>query len=401
MSEAVETEGNGGSKWLIAVLGVIWAVILALALVGFSRAGALPEGPDEWSYDWRTLLFSPTAKTPSRRVAVLLIDEDTLADYDYVSPVDRGMMATLVRAIDAAGPKAIGLDFIFDRKSEAAKTQGLIDAIRSVQAPIVFGAIDLRLRGVKDEIKYQEDFIARTGREAGHVFFARDINKLKIADQVVRYMGERAPAPPDRKSLAQLLAEKSGRLIAEPDTNYIAWELPPPGDDLFPTFRIPRHAPGSGPDVILPPSWRAALKDRIVLVGGAFQDRDRHLTPLSIWDGEKMPGVMIQAQILSQLVEGRSIKTLSWQHEVILLTIVALIGFAVSRRLRVQRYDWLLYFIGLGALLLIGIGFFWQASVIAPSTTLFFAWTLGVTGGHYVRSLLHRLQLAGSVGSEA
>jgi CHASE2 domain-containing sensor protein len=402
MTQAIHTEpSEAGNRWLVGTLGIAWAIVLALALVGFSRANILPEGPDEWSYDWRTLLFSPTAKAPSREIAVLLIDEDTLADYDYVSPIDRGFMATLLRAIDASSPKAIGLDFIYDRKSEPAKTQTLIDTIRTVKAPIVFGAIDLRIQSLRDEIKYQEDFIARTGREAGHVFFARDVNKLKIADQVVRYMGERAPAPPDRKSLAQLLAEKSGRTIVEPDTNYIAWELPPPGDDLFPTFRIPRHAPGSGADAVLPQSWRAALKGRIVLVGGAFQDRDRHLTPLSIWDGEKMPGVLIQAQILSQLLDGRAIRSLSWPHEAILLTIVALVGFAVSRRLTARRYDWLLYFVGLGALLLTGVGFFWQASVIAPSTTLFFAWTLGVTGGHYARNVLHRVRSGASLRSKA
>ena len=153
---------------------------------------------------------------------------------------------------------------------------------------------------------------------------------------------------------------------------------------------------------MLPQSWRAALKGRIVLVGGDFQDRDRHLTPLSIWDGEKMPGVLVQAQILSQLLDGRAIRSLGWLHEAMLLTIVALAGFAVSRRLcKVTRYDWLLYFVGLGALMLIGIGFFWQASVIVPSTTLFFAWTLGVTGGHYARNVLHRMHLGASLRSEA
>jgi CHASE2 domain-containing sensor protein len=396
MTGAVHTEGAAaGSKWPIVVLGMVWAAALAVALVGLSRAGALPEGPDEWSYDWRTLLFSPTAKTPSKEIAVLLIDEETLADYDYLSPVDRGFMATLLQAVDAASPRAIGVDFIFERRSEEGKTQKLIDTIRTVKAPIVFGAIDLRIRSLKDEIKYQEDFIARTGREAGHVFFARDITKFKIADQTVRYMGERAPAPPDRKSFAQLLAEKSGRTIAEPATPYIFWMLPPPGDDLFPTFRVPRHAPGSGPDTVLPPSWRNALKGRIVLIGGGFPDRDRHLTPLSIWDGEKMPGVMIQAQILSQLLDGRSIRALGWPLELMLLMVVALIGFLISQSLGGKRYDLVFYVIGLGALLAIGILFFWQASVIAPSTTLFFAWTLGITGGHYAHGVLQRLQLAG------
>ena len=182
MTQAVHTEpSEAGNRWLIGALGIIWAIILALALVGFSRAGMLPEGPDEWSYDWRTLLFSPTAKTPNREIAVLLIDEDSSPITTTSLRSTAASWRLLLRAIDASNPKAIGLDFIYDRKSEPAKTQKLIDALRTVKAPIVFGAIDLRIRALKEEIKYQEDFIARTGREAGHVFFARDVNKLKIA----------------------------------------------------------------------------------------------------------------------------------------------------------------------------------------------------------------------------
>ena len=396
MTQAIETERSALSrKWLVSLIGIVWAGVLAFALAGFSQAGLLPEGPDEWTYDWRTLLFSPTADGPRKDIAVVVIDDDSMADYDYVSPIDRGFMATLVRALDAAEPRAIGLDFIYDRKSEPDKTEALIGAIHDVKAPIVFGAVDLRIRSLqKDNLNYQEDFIAKTGREAGHVFFARDVQKLTIADQVVRYMGERAPAPPDRKSLAQLLAEKSGGIPSEPETPYITWLLAPGSSDLFPLFRVPRHEPGSGPDVILPASWRAALKDRVVLVGGAFRDRDRHLTPLSIWDGQKIPGVLIQAQILAQLLDGRSIHEIGWMSELILLAAVAFLGFLCGQQQRLKRYDWLLYFLGLAALILAGIVLFWGYSVIIPSTTLFFAWTLGITGGHYARGGLQRLQFA-------
>ncbi len=390
MTEAVHLESAAPRRILVtALLGVVWAALVAACLVGLSRADYLPEGPDEWTYDWRTLFFSPSADKPRKDIAIVLIDEESMAEYDYLSPVDRKLVATLLQALDAAGPKAIGLDFIYDRKSEEDKTEELIRTLQTVKAPLVFGAIDLRVRGFRPEnLNYQENFIARTGRDAGHVFFAREQEKLKIGDQVVRYMGERSPTPPNRKSFAQLLAEKVGGVPVEPATPYISWLLPPDGEDLFALFHVPSHAPGSGPDAILPPNWRSALKDRIVLVGGDFVDRDKHLTPLSISDGARLPGVMVQAQILAQLLDGRSIYTIPWRYELILLAAVALLGFLFSSRWQINRYGLWMYFAGIGVLVVLGIVLFSEFSVIAPSTMLFFAWTFGVTGGRYAPGML-------------
>ncbi len=397
MTEAIGTEVPVTRRRpLVILMGAAWAVLVAICLVLASQLGVLPGGPDEWTYDWRTFLFSPAAKQPRPDIAVILIDEQSMADYDYVSPVDRGLVASLLRAVDKARPRAIGLDFIYDRKSDDEKTNNLVTAIHDLNSPMVFGAVDLRVRGFRKEgLHYQENFITRTGHEAGHVFFARQQDKLTIGDQVVRYMGDRSPAPPGRKSFAQLLAEKAGVQINEPQTPYIGWMLPPPGDDLFPLFRVPRHKPGSAEDVILPASWRPALKNRIVLIGGDFIDRDKHLTPLSIWDGAKMPGVLVQAQILSQLIDGRSIKMVAPQNELWILMIIGFLGFLSSLRLDSKHYDWVLYLLGLGVLILAGLLLFWRYGLIIPSTTLFFAWTLGVTGGHYAPDALQRLRPAG------
>jgi CHASE2 domain-containing sensor protein len=391
MAETARTENVKGSRpWLTVFAGALWAGLVAFGLVSLSREDYLPEGPDEWTYDWRTLFFSKTADRARKDIAIIVVDEQSMADYDYVSPVDRGLMATLLRGIDGAGPKAIGLDFIYDRKSEEDKTQELIDAMKSVRAPLVFGAIDLRVRGFRDEnLKYQEEFIARTGRDAGHVFFARATEKLKIGDQVVRFMGDRSVTPPNRDSFAPLIAQKAGGVRAEPASAYISWLLPPPGADLFPLFRVPRHQPGSSADAILPPSWRPVLKDRIVLVGGDFVDRDKHLTPLSISDGARMPGVMVQAQLLAQLLDGRSLRTFPYYYEMTVLGMVCFLGFLFSRRWQIKRYDLLLYIAGIGVLVALGIVLFSVFNVIAPSTTLFFAWTFGVTGGHYASKMLN------------
>lgn len=398
MTEAVRTEiseprSASARGWIAGLAGAVWAIGVAVALVTLSAVGISPEGPDEWTYDWRTFLFSETAPQTSKDIAIILINEESMANYDYISPVDRGLTAKLIKGLDAAEPRAIGLDFIYDRKSEPAKTEALIEAIKTAKAPIVFGAIDKRVRGFRPEdLKYQDDFIARTGRDAGHVFFARDLEQLKIGDQVVRYLG--APSP-DRESFAQLIAEKSKLPWKYPENSYISWLLAPPGEDLFPLFRVPRHDPSAGPDTVLPVSWRNALKGKIVLIGGDFVDRDKHLTPLTIWDGAKMAGVLVQAQILSQLLDGRSVDTIHWSTEVILLIVVAFLGYLFSVYWSVKRYDWLLYGVGVALLVVVGALLFSEFGILLPSTSLFFAWTLGVTGGRYAPEVLNRLHLAG------
>lgn len=394
MSEAIERRGKTGNpaNGRMAVIGVLWAALVAISIIGVSRAGYMPEGPDEWTYDWRTLLFSKHAEAPRSDIAIVLVDEESLAEYDYLSPVDRGMMAKLIRAIDDARPKAIGLDFIYDRKSEAAKTEALIEAIRTSRSPVIFGAIDERAGFGAENLEYQERFIAATGRPeaAGHVILQHEGRKLKLGDEAVRFIARPSPQPPHRPSFAELLA-RLDRAPSPLQSPYIAWLLPPESVDLFPLFRVRRHQPSAGPDEVFPPAWRRALKDKIVLIGGDFPDRDRHLTPLSIGDGAKIPGVFIQAQILAQRLDGRSINGIPWPAELALAAIVAFLGFLFSVQWRAQHYDWLVYIGGLVLLGGLGVILFAVLAIIIPSTTLFFAWTGGVTGGHYAKLLLRTM----------
>jgi adenylate cyclase len=384
MAESGGTRLGGG--WRTVLLELALAAIVAGVLTALAMMGFKPEGPDAWTYDWRTYLFSKRPPAPRSDIAIVLIGEESLAEYDYLSPIDRGLTAKLVRALDEARPKAIGIDFLFDRKSENAKTQALLEALKTAHTPIVIGTIDARTTAFKENsLRYQDEFIKASGARTGHTFFARDIDKMKISEQVVRYIGE-----PLEKSLAAVLANLDKPRPA-PSSSYIAWLLEPPGGDLFPIFRVPRHMPDAGPDVILPPRWRKALEGRIVLVGGEFADRDRHLTPLSIWDGRPVPGVMIQAHILAQFLDGRSIREVPRGIEFVLLMLGAFLGFLISRRLPGRRFDWLFYGAGIAVLVAAGIGLFWAFSIVLPTTMLFFAWTAGVSGARYAGRVLRWL----------
>ena len=129
--------------WRRVVFPVLVSLGLAAALVTASEEDWLPDAPDQFTYDWRTALLAPRS-APRDDIVIVLIDEDSLTGYPYISPIDRGLSAEVVRAIDAAGAKAVGLDYIIDRPTEPAKDASFADAVRDAKATVILGAIDER-----------------------------------------------------------------------------------------------------------------------------------------------------------------------------------------------------------------------------------------------------------------
>src|SRR5215207_2117698 len=75
----------------------------------------LPHGPEHWTADRRIAHFSDRHDRQHPKIAVIHVSEAEVDALPFASPVSRRMLGDLVAAIDAAGAKAIGLDFIFDR----------------------------------------------------------------------------------------------------------------------------------------------------------------------------------------------------------------------------------------------------------------------------------------------
>lgn len=391
MVERQSSEASIGAG-VRTVLGVAWAILVTIVLTTMTSHNLLPDAPDKWTYDWRTYFFSTRATTQREDIALVLINEESLADYPY-NVVDRGLLAELVRALNEAGAKAIGLDFVFERPTEPQKDQALVAAIATSTRPVVLAAIDQRARvGTSRSLEYQEDFfdqlgVGKDGRvRAGHAFFSRVPAHLTTGDQVVRFISDPPSSSPSRESFARVLADLDGPRQM-PASNYIDWLLPPPtAADTFATFRVPRHKPGFGrgdTEKVLPSRWRDALKDKIVLVGAEFVDRDRHLTPLSVADKTPVSGVAIQAQILAQLRDGRSIRAMPPGVEALIVFTVALLGYALGWGARIYRYRAAAYAIGIAVLAMIGIALFALWHLIIPTTTVLFAWLAGLSGGHY------------------
>jgi adenylate cyclase len=370
----------------LLLLGTISAMLIAAVLLLASRAGVLPEAPDQFTYDWRTLLFSDTARETRRDIAVVLITEDSLTGYPYISPVDRELLADVVRKVDAGRPKAIGLDFIFDRPTEPVKDAALKDALRSAQSTVILGAIDGRSQGLtNNSFPYQDAFLKDTGRDAGHLYFVNQSNQLAISDQAIRYIAEDSVLPPSRRSLAKVLAEVDGKK-PDPASRYIAWLLPPNySDPTFMTFRVRAHRDETGKLIAepFPESWRAALKGKIVLIGAELFNMDRHLTPLSVASDTRMTGVFIHAQILAQLRDGRSIYTIALWQELLAAAVIAGLGYLAAVRWSLHSSEWLVSAGALTVLIAVGLLLFYQFNFVLPSSTLVLAWMAGLFVGNW------------------
>ncbi len=379
------------------IAGILFSVAAGLALAVASAAKLLPAAPDKFTYDWRTYFLAEQADRPRDDIALVLINEKSLEGYDYLSPIDRGLVADLVKAVDAAAPKAIGLDLIIDRHTDAGKDDALAEALRKAQAPVVLGAIDGRRGEGASSLAFQEKFIERTGRAAGHVYFGAEKNLLTLGDQAVRFMLPPSAQPPGRLAFARLLAEVDGKK-PEPDSALIYWRHPPAGGggELFPTFFVPTHRDEAGvmKGSVLPESWKSALTGKIVLIGGAFADRDLHLTPLTVASKTPGHGVEIHAQILAQLRDGRSMHDTPFWADFLLAAVITGIGILAARRWTLSGGGLISTAIAFFAIVAAGAVMFRAGHVVLPSATLFLAWAIGLFAGNWADEAevwIHRL----------
>lgn len=408
------------------VAAAVFALLVAVLGVLLHRNDlSVVDTLDKHVGDWRIALGSPIAKRQRDDIAIVLITEDTLLDYESRSPLDRGLIAEVVRAIDLARPKAIGIDIIFDRRTR--QDSKLAAALREASSPIVLGSIDNRVPGIPDEsLAIQAEFLATVGRPYGHVMLARKDSLLLASDSVVRYIAPMLSGNGDRQAgatpggvrsagsgsatsaaapglapvhaFSDVLAETAG-FKSQSTSRIIAWQRPP--DDWTPLhsiLSIPRHKPEAvkpGLEGIFQPSWREVLKDRIVLIGASMVDRDQLLTPLSVLDRSTMPGVLIHAQALAQRIDGnRDV----WSLPDWFVGLVA--GFVAYGCLLAARHtginpQGLLY--GLLGVLVIGLASFLAFKYLRvdfPSIALATAWALGGFAGFSSNWAFRRLGIA-------
>ena len=363
-------------------IGLVSAVIVAALFMTPSFAPWLLRF--EYSTaDWRTAFLSEHAATQHPKIALVVINDETLKDYPS-SPVDRGLLSKIVRALDAAGARAIGLDILFLKKTDPERDQQLLDTLHEVKTPIVLGALDQR-GDLKDyQQQFQTSFLQMTNRPVGY------LNLRHERDDVVRYTASPAPQSLYPKSFARLLAETAGVTAADKGEP-IAWILAPSdGSDTFlkiPAQDLIENTQSAANGQLPTPKMVSLLSDRIVLVGGDFPLRDRHRTPLSVRHGESIPGVAIHAYVLAGMLDpARAISELTPGQARLLLMSLAVLGFLLGwllwRSTVVEFLGW-----GTATAILIAVDAFCfkELNLLLPFTLALVAWVAGLTAGKSLR----------------
>ena len=363
------------------VLSAIFAVLSTLLLADLAprfAPGLLRF--EHYMGDVRTAFLSDQLPSQHPQVAIVAITDETLAGYKTYLPVDRHLLARLVDAVDAAGAKVIGLDFLFTVSAPDDNELLLIDSIRRSRAKIVLAAADERVGLTQAQREKQLAFFRDADRPAGYSNLATE------RDSVVRFMAQPytdgTPAYP--KSFAALLAENAGYAAGQWRPR-IAWlRTPLDGSDVFLTVAAETLLrPAEDP---LANVLREGLKDKIVLMGGALREIDAHLTPLTNAPAEKMHGVAIHAHIAAQGVDGRSIGQLETNSMALRLALagVAAIGFLVGWHYRLKRQGLLASGVASAVIVAVDTIVFWQLRIILPLVLAVAAWFLGEFSGHYI-----------------
>ncbi|HMP55657.1 MAG TPA: CHASE2 domain-containing protein, partial [Novosphingobium sp.] len=299
-------------------------------------------------YDLRALQSAPQADQ-DQRIQIIAYTAQTLIALKKRPPLDRGLLAQTLRAIDTMGAKAIGIDMLFDQPQD--EDEELIAALRAMQTPVFVAYANVE--GNRDDIIYEQQqfrdsFMARLeGSNAKPASI-----RLDYAHGVTRRWPDTVPGLPPLLGRAMVAAGGQGEDKAFAGyEGAVRYRLPPSDDrPLFSTLPI---------DLFADPATAAALasqiKGRHVLIGGELVDVDRVETPFTATTGQTVPGIQVHAEIIAQMLDGARPRALG---SAALWAIAALVVLAAGLTALLEGSVWrLLPFLRAQGALILGAPF--------------------------------------------
>ncbi len=145
------------------IYGVIVALLsTVLSLMAFSFSGQLKLLETDIN-DWLRVVLPHHAAEQDKRVSIVTLTEETLIQFPYRSPVDRGFLAELLTVFNEAGVKGVVFDILFDQPTEADKDAALVVAMKAFDGPIVAAWGNEEAGLIKEQSDYLQAFAAVTG----------------------------------------------------------------------------------------------------------------------------------------------------------------------------------------------------------------------------------------------
>jgi len=300
--------------WLSgAVISLLTTLFTALVVENLSLASLA----ENHLTDVRVAMLS-TPRPQSQNIAVVLIDDETLANYPYRSPLDRELIANLLTELEQTAVAGIGINVLFDRPTEADKDLLLYERLRSLKVPVVLSRVSTTIGFSAEQVAFSQYFLQNL--RTGLSLIYRDPIDNTVRSTLLRLVQDERV----QLGFAATIADAIGVELPREARIFIDYRAGPDLDTSpFPIYTAQQVS-------LLP---KSALENRIVLIGSDLGDSSRLRTPLSVLESgfsRDLPGVVIEAHILSQLLEGRSRKVPSEREAILFMLLMAVMGCLVS-----------------------------------------------------------------------
>ncbi len=305
------------SAAILVAVSLVSAIVSLLLVDNFSVLTRVNQFVQDWEIAGT---FSRTeAKDPD--IVVVAVDEATLTQFPYRSPLDRAFLSKLIQNIAAKGPAAIAVDYLLDQPTEQDKDVALAKTLRETKVPLLVSYVSDK-NAVTPEQKAFENAMVPPGLRA-------------MADQPTDQFGTAREVYPGAKvdgryipGLARAVAARLG-VKTEAKEVPIIWhgiaEIDP--DTQKPKFFTQFSAAVAG---ILPADF---LRGKAVLIGSDVTLVDRHRTPFSVFfsgDAGELPGIVIQAHAVSQFLHHKVSPVAGWPLNFAITLGLALLGAGLA-----------------------------------------------------------------------
>ena len=356
--KALFTGSNAERKNALRSVGVFLAVtlvssVLSLFLVeNFSVLSRV----DQFVQDWEIASSFAPREAQDPDIVIVAVDEPTLTRFAYRSPVDRQFLSTLIQQLAAHHPAVIGLDFLLDQPTEQAKDIALARTLRDTKVPLVVSYVADKSTVSPDQKAFEDAIVpqrlrALANQPRDQFDTARDVFPGATVD------GHYIP------SVARAIVAKVGVKTPAEEVPIIWHGRPEPTDtdsNPKPFKQYSAAVAGFMPDI-----W---YRGKVVLIGSDVTLVDRHRTPFSaIYSGDdgQLPGIVIQAHAISQLLHHKISPVAGWQLNFPITLALALLGATLG---------------------VISASLIWRAVALLLFLPLF--WVGGVTLYHYANVMV-------------
>lgn len=306
-------------------------LLAALLIARFSWYVPVVGDAEDSLYDLRSFLIAPQVRQDPR-IRIVAYTDQTLINVKKRSPLDRGLLARALTAIDGMGAKAIGIDMLIDQPQD--EDEQLIVALRAMKTPTFLAYIELATN--KDDMKYEQQVYLQSFMKRLEGSRVRPASvRLSNAQGATRVWPEIVPGLPPLLGRAMVAAggedkdadKDAGRAFAD-YTGSIRYRraLGDGGEanvvtPLYAEVPIDVFAAADSPEMAA--ILKQQVAGRYVLIGGDIVDTDQVTTTLTAATGETVPGINVHADMIAQMLDGaRMTQVANWERWAVAVLVI-------------------------------------------------------------------------------